>query len=184
MTGEPIDIRRLLPSEAELYREVRLEGLRDSPDAFGSTHEREAAEPIEWFAQRLAASAVFGAFRGEELLGIAGFYVEPGEKHAHKGVLVGMYVRPQARGAGVGARLAEAVIAQARRHVELIQLRVVSDNAPARRLYERLGFVEYGVEWHAAKYRGRYHDDVLMMLPLVVHSGPDTTCAAAEAAPA
>jgi RimJ/RimL family protein N-acetyltransferase len=47
---------------------------------------------------------------------------------------------------------------------------VVSDNAAARRLYTSLGFVEYGLERHANKYRGQYHDDVLMALPLVVES--------------
>ena len=59
--------------------------------------------------------------------------------------------------------------------VELLQLVVISDNLAARRLYEGLGFVEYGVEWHATKYRGRYHDDMLMVLPLRarVRSGGD-----------
>jgi GNAT superfamily N-acetyltransferase len=36
-----------------------------------------------------------------------------------------MYVRPSARGTGVGYRLIEAVLDLARQHVELIQLTVV-----------------------------------------------------------
>ena len=55
----------------------------------------------------------------------------------------------------------------ARQHVELIQLTVISENLAARRLYERFGFEEYGLEKRAAKYRGRYHDDVLMARMLV-----------------
>ena len=50
----------------------------------------------------------------------------------------------------------------ARQRVELIQLAVVSDNEPARRLYEHLGFVEYGIEKKALKQDGRYYDEVLM----------------------
>ncbi len=82
-----------------------------------------------------------------------------------------MYVRPQARGAGVGARLVEAVIEHARAHVELIELTVISENAAARRLYRPFGFEEYGLEKRAAKYRGRYHDDVLMAKMLVLPDG-------------
>jgi ribosomal protein S18 acetylase RimI-like enzyme len=85
-------------------------------------------------------------------------------------MLWGMYVRPAYRGAGIGRVLVEAIIAHARQRVELLQLFVVSDNAAARRLYSSLGFVEYGIERHATKYRGQYHDDVLMALPLMVDS--------------
>jgi ribosomal protein S18 acetylase RimI-like enzyme len=75
-----------------------------------------------------------------------------------------MYVRPQARNRGVGRRLVEAVIEVARRRgVELLQLAVVSDNEPARRLYARLGFVEYGIEKKSLKQGGRYTDEVLMV---------------------
>jgi ribosomal protein S18 acetylase RimI-like enzyme len=73
-----------------------------------------------------------------------------------------MYVRPSARKVGVGRRLVETIIEFARQRVELIQLAVVSDNEPARRVYERLGFVEYGLEKKALKQDGRYYDEVLM----------------------
>ena len=43
---------------------------------------------------------------------------------------------------------------------------MVSDNEPARRLYERLGFVEYGVEKSSLKQDGRYYDEILMALDL------------------
>jgi ribosomal protein S18 acetylase RimI-like enzyme len=167
----PVSVRLLTPADAALFREIRLEGLRDDPDAFASTIEEEGGKPPMFFAEHLAQSAVFGAFRGAELLGIAGFYVQPGPKHGHKGVLWGMHVRPRARGAGVGAMLVAAVVTHAREHVELIQLNVISENIAARRLYERFGFVEYGLERRAAKYRGRYHDDVLMAKMLVPDDG-------------
>ncbi len=73
-----------------------------------------------------------------------------------------MYVRPSARKAGVGRRLVETIVEFARHRVELMQLSVVSDNEPARRLYERLGFLEYGIEKKALKQDGRYYDEVLM----------------------
>jgi ribosomal protein S18 acetylase RimI-like enzyme len=162
VSGSAITIRSLSPEEAALFRDIRLEGLRRDPDAFSSTFEDESAKSLAFFAGRLAASSVFGAFRGAELLGVAGFYVQPGPKHGHKGTLWGMYVRPRARGGGIAAMLVEAVVEHARARVEQIQLTVISENLAARRLYERFGFDEYGLEKRAAKYRGRYHDDVLM----------------------
>jgi ribosomal protein S18 acetylase RimI-like enzyme len=160
-------IRRLLPADAGLYRGIRLEALSLAPEAFGSTFARESAKPLAWFAARLESAAVFGAFDGSNLLGIAGFFVNQGQKEAHKGALWGMYVRPNARAAGHGQRLVEAVVEHARRHVEVLQLTVVSGNEPARRLYAKLGFVEYGIEKNALKQDGRYWDEILMAKPLL-----------------
>jgi ribosomal protein S18 acetylase RimI-like enzyme len=157
-----IQIRRLTPADAALYRDARLEALRSNPEAFGSTFEAENARPLTFFSERLGSSASFGVFHDSELVGIAGLLIQEGRKEAHKGLLVGMYVRPNARKAGVGRRLVETIIEYARERVELIQLAVVSENEPARRLYERLGFVEYGLEKKALKQDGRYYDEVLM----------------------
>ena len=178
-----IELRRLSPADAALFREIRLEGLKRDPGAFSSTFEDESAQPLAFFEQRLGTSAVFGAFRGEELLGVAGFRVQPGPKHGHKGLLWGMYVRPAARRTGLGRKLVEAVVEHAHGQVELIQLSVISDNRPARQLYASLGFEEYGIEPRAAKYRGEYHDDVLMAKMLVLESRPDTAAPGGGASP-
>jgi ribosomal protein S18 acetylase RimI-like enzyme len=163
---DDIEVRRLTAADAAPYREIRLAGLKNSPEAFGSTFETESLKPLSSFAERLRSSAVFGAFRGPELLGIAGLAFHEGVKEAHKGLLWGMYVRPNARKSGVGRRLVDAVIDFARQHVEILQLTVVSDNEPARRLYARLGFVEYGLEKDSLKQGDTYYDEVLMALDL------------------
>ena len=162
MDASQIQIRRLTPADAAFYRDIRLEGLRYNPEAFGSTFEAENAETLTFFSERLGSSASFGAFRDSELAGIAALLIREGRKEDHKALLVGMYVRPSARNAGVGRRLVETIIEFARQRVELIQLAGVSDNEQAWRLYKRLGFVEYGMEKKALKQDGRYYDEVLM----------------------
>jgi GNAT superfamily N-acetyltransferase len=162
MSTADIQIRRLAAEDAELYRDIRLEALRCNPEAFGSTLAAESPNPPSWFANRLSNSFALGAFRAAELLGIAVLIIQQGEKRAHRGALVGMYVRPGARRAGVGRRLVEAIIELGRGHVELIQLTVVRGNEPARRLYSQLGFVEYGLEIRALKHGGRYYDEIHM----------------------
>jgi ribosomal protein S18 acetylase RimI-like enzyme len=174
VNAKDIEVRRLTPADAARYREIRLAGLNNNPEAFGSTFEGESLKPLSSFAERLRSSAIFGALRDEKLLGIAGFAFREGAKEAHKGLLWGMYVRPDARKSGVGRRLVEAVIEFARQHVEILQLSVVSDNEPARRLYARLGFVEYGLEKDSLKHGDTYYDEILMALDLKERVGDAT----------
>jgi RimJ/RimL family protein N-acetyltransferase len=162
LDGGDISIRRLTPGDAALYRSIRLAGLKETPEAFGSTFETEVAKPLAWFFGRLSGSVIFGGFRESRILGTAGFAMRNEEKEAHKGLLWGMYVRPEARGAGVARQLVEAVIAYARPRVELVQLSVVVGNERARRLYASFGFVEYGIEKNSLKHQGKYYDEILM----------------------
>jgi ribosomal protein S18 acetylase RimI-like enzyme len=56
-----------------------------------------------------------------------------------------MWVRPSARGLGVGEALVEAAAAWAKtRDFRSLSLWVTESNAPAVRLYERLGFTPTG----------------------------------------
>ncbi|VIO71441.1 N-alpha-acetyltransferase RimI [Bradyrhizobium ivorense] len=162
MTASSIDIRRLTAADGALYRDIRLEALRASPEAFASAFEIESVRPIAWFAERLERASVLGAFSGGELAGIVGLVIGEGPKRQHKGMLVGMYVRSAARRAHVGRRLVDAALELAAQSVELVQLGVTKGNAPALRLYRSVGFVEYGLERHALKVDGRYHDEILM----------------------
>ena len=157
------NIRRLTPSDAGVFRSIRLEALQDASDAFGSTFEKESDEPLQYFVDRLDRNAVFGGFFGSSLMGVAGFAQQGGTKMNHKGFLWGMYVKPEARGSGLATALVETVLEHASKEVEQVQLTVVVNNARARRFYERMGFVEYGLEKESLKYRGAYFDEALMV---------------------
>lgn len=160
-------IRRLDADDAAAYRDLRLEGLRRHPEAFGASWEDESGKPAAWWAERLATNAVFGGWIGESpLLGVAGFHAHGNSKHRHKGVLWGMYVRPDARGSGLAASLVQRVIAHAEGVVEDLCLTVVASNVAARRLYGAAGFEQYGLERRALKIGDAYFDEALMALPL------------------
>jgi ribosomal protein S18 acetylase RimI-like enzyme len=156
-------IRLLGSSDAEAFRSIRLEGLQNEPDAFGSTFEKESTEPLEVWVDRLTRNAIFGGFFGDRLVGVAVFYVLAGTKLSHKGVLCGMYVTPEARGSGLAAALVETLLEHAGKEVEQVQLTVVVTNPRARRFYQRMGFVDYGLEEKALKYKGVYYDEALMV---------------------
>jgi RimJ/RimL family protein N-acetyltransferase len=78
---------------------------------------------------------------------------------------LGMGVRAEWRRQGVGRRLLDACVAQAKKTgIERIELEVFSDNNAAVQLYESFGFVREGVRVRARKFEGRYQDLVLMAL--------------------
>lgn len=162
-------IRRLVPDDAEALRVLRMEALSTAPEAFGSSPEEEAARPMDLVRSRLdpsIADAVFGAFAGDDLVGMAGFALSPGIKKRHKGVLWGVFVRAQWRNGGTGEDLVRAVIAHAQHHVLLLQASVVTSNGAARRVYDRLGFVSYGTERRALRIGEAFHDEELLVLDL------------------
>jgi len=160
--AQPV-IRLLTTAEAAPYRDVRLEALKLHPEAFSSTFERESEKPLQWFEDRIIQGNIFGAFAGDELVGVAGWWPQDGSKVSHKAALWGMYVRPAARSSGLGRRLVEAVVNHASERVEQLQLSVVSTNDDAFRLYRNMGFSEYGREMKALKHDGQYYDEILMV---------------------
>ena len=155
-------IRRLGPADAAAYREIRLEGLERHPEAFGSTYETEAALSLDDFVRRVAEVPTFVAERDGRLLGLAGLARESTPKRRHRGTLIRMYVRPEARGSGAADALVEAVLDHARAEgLDSVILAVTVGNEAARRLYDRHGFTVYGVEPAALRVGDRDYDDEL-----------------------
>ena len=160
-------VRRLEAHDAAVYRELRLEGFKNHPEAFGSSWEDESQKPDAWWAERLETSIVFGGWiDNSPLLGVAGFHAHTATKLRHKAVLWGMYVRIEGRGTGLAACLVQRVIEHARPLVEEICLTVVASNTAGKRLYSAAGFEPYGIERRALKIEGEYFDEVLMARPL------------------
>jgi RimJ/RimL family protein N-acetyltransferase len=164
-------LRRLTPEDATLYRELRLHALTDFPAAFMSSAEEERAESLDWFAQRLSPAndtTMLGAFDGQTLIGMVGFGRNSRLKTRHTGFIRSMFVMPAWRKAGVGvALLTEAVTALRQLDgLRQVYLEVLSGNAAAVALYQRLGFVQYGIQPDALCVDGELYDDMLMHLSL------------------
>ncbi|PRH85976.1 GNAT family N-acetyltransferase [Labrys okinawensis] len=159
-----VAIRRLGPADSIDYRAIRLDALATAPEAFGSTYAAESARPLAAFAERLSQAVVFGAYMGDQIVGMAGYRRQDGLKDRHKGEVWGVYVAPRWRGQGVAGALMTAVIEAARGEVEQLLLAVVDGNDGALALYRRLGFEVYGVEPRALKTGNRYLDEALMVL--------------------
>jgi len=77
-------------------------------------------------------------------------------------------VSPDCRGKKIGQKLIRQVIdrALALDNLEHINLTVVATNEGAKKLYEKFGFITYGIERNGIKWKGKYFDEELMTLPL------------------
>jgi GNAT superfamily N-acetyltransferase len=165
-------IRRLVAGDASLYWQTRNQGLKEFPDAFTTSYEEGVATPPEKLSARFGGNNddfVLGAFAEDgALLGTAGFTRESRVKQRHKGLIIGMYVTPVARGTGLGKRLLLALIEEARRidGLEQLLLTVTHSNDAARNLYLRAGFVSFGVEPRAIRVGESYFDKEFMWLDL------------------
>jgi RimJ/RimL family protein N-acetyltransferase len=167
-------LRRLTPADAPAYRALMLDAYTRHPDAFTSSAAERAALPPAWWAARLAAGpdaaeCVLGAWATGALVGVAGLSFETREKVRHKATLFGMVVAPLQRGQGLGRALVEAALAEARARtgVHRVLLTVTEGNRAAQALYERCGFVGFGVEPQAVAVAGGYVNKVHMACALV-----------------
>jgi RimJ/RimL family protein N-acetyltransferase len=130
---------------------------------------REVKFTLETVIERLKPTDdkfVLGAF--DLLVGIVTFMRESSPKTAHKGNVYGMFVVPEMRGKGLGKSLLLELIRKAKycNGLEQINLTVVSDNEPAKKLYKSIGFQVYGVEQNALKFNGEYFDEDLMVFKI------------------
>jgi RimJ/RimL family protein N-acetyltransferase len=159
-----MQIVRLTAADVGRFRAVRLEGLRSDPAGFRySVAEDEAMSSSVW-AERLDRDFVVAVEQDGEILGVGGFSRLAGEKLEHKGLIWGMYVRARARGTGAADAIMRALIAHARAHVRQVQLTVLANNARARAVYERHGFVHYATEPEAVRQGDEYYDEASMWL--------------------
>lgn len=165
----PLAVRPLTAGDVAAYRALRLTALRTNADAFTSSPEDEAGFSDAEILARAAPEppgVTFGAFAGPELVGMAGYVPDRRAKTRHKAAMVGVFLRPDWRGQGNGRRLAEAVVAHARRQRVILRCTVRVGNARARRLYRSLGFIPYGVEPGGICLDGEFFDDELLALDL------------------
>lgn len=160
-----LHIAPLQSSDAARYRALMLEAYELAADAFTSTAQERAAEPLTWWAQRInnPQGAVLGAFAGDVLMGAVALEFSAKPKTRHKAHVLGMYVKQEFRACGAGRALMDALLALAvqRTGVQVLNLTVTEGNEAALRLYRSVGFEPFGTEPMAirtpAGFRGKVH---------------------------
>ena len=172
-----MEIRPLTEDDAPAWWHLRLLALRTDPHSFADSEDEHQATSIEQARARFRASDpqksfVLGLFEDNELAGTAGFYRLEHAKFQHKGRSWGVYVRRESRRQGGASALLTELIerAWAIPDLEQITLAVAATQLPAKLLYQKLGFMPYGIEPRSLKVSGEYIDDELMVMLRPRHS--------------
>jgi RimJ/RimL family protein N-acetyltransferase len=152
--------------------EGHISGFRETSDAVFKESQMFAffeAPPIEQVTAFVLGNIrskdpQFVAVVGETVVGWCDILRKPRPALLHSGVL-GIGVLKSHRRQGIGASLIETTLATARdSRMKRIELFVRTDNEPAKRLYEKFGFVVEGVLRKHIYIGGAYHDSYIMAL--------------------
>jgi ribosomal protein S18 acetylase RimI-like enzyme len=171
---QPYSIRLLSLSDLPAYKALRDASLRDFPEAFTSDYESARLLSAESYAARMSAlgepgNKLWGAFDANgQLLGSIGLDVERRLQQRHVGTVVGMMVAQRAQKQGIAMKLIAACADYLRANGQFDQLilNVTASNVHVVRLYERAGFVRYGLLPRAICVAGVFYDKLLMRLDL------------------
>jgi len=146
------------------WKQLRLSALKDSPTSFASSYEEESGCQDKKFQEDLVKNNVFGAFVEGDLVACAGFYSLSPLKVKHRGILWGMYTKPEYRSQGIANSLIEAIVFHAKNYVIQLHVSCITTNLNAIKLYQKHGFKIYGTEPNSLKIGDHFFDEHLMVL--------------------
>lgn len=165
-----IDVRQLRIEDANIFFDLRMEGLRLVPTAFGGSYEDEVAQGVgriqDMIVRQGPGNFIFGAFLHEEMVGSIGIFQESSRKAAHKAIIWGMFVRPDKQRLGIGKKLVITALDHAKmmNGIVSINLSVESTNEAAKKLYESCGFKTWGKEPNALQVDDKFYGEDHMTL--------------------
>ncbi len=167
----PVGIRPAQETDAQAFRELRLEALSNHPLAFSADFADYADRPLQFWVDRIKnlgeEDMIFFALHGDALVGMCGIYREKSPKTRHYATIYGVYVRPDWRGLGIADELINRCEQWGKeRGVLFARLGVATSNTAAIRFYTRCGFRPYGIEPQVIYYGGAYYDEFLMVKTL------------------
>lgn len=165
-----LEFRKLKPSESNLYRELRLECLKLYPENFGSNYQDETKKEKLFFQPMIENqdpnTFVIGGFHNRKLIAICGFQRYDAEKTKHRARIIQLYVTPEYQKKHIASDILKSTIKEAIKiqGIEQIELGVITTNSNAEKIYQKLGFKEYGIQKDYLKIDNNYFDHKMMAL--------------------
>ena len=157
-----ITIRRAEPSDYEAVQRIlagpkAIWGTLQVPFPSLESWRKRMAEPPEGFFSLLACVE-------NDVVGQLGFHTFPNSPRRRHVGQIGMAVRDDWQGKGVGTALMQATVDLADKWLNLarLELTVFTDNAAAIHLYQKFGFVIEGTMVQYAFRDGQYADTYTM----------------------
>lgn len=163
---EEVKITKLSPERWEEYKNLRLEALKQEPQAFASSYTQESITADEIWQERLVAdskdtqSTYLFAEINNQLVGMLRIAREQAPHSQHIASVYAVYVKSQFRGKGVGGKLLTEAINWFKKFPNpvKISLHVTTTQTGAIALYKSLGFETIGTLPKELLVDGKYYD--------------------------
>jgi ribosomal protein S18 acetylase RimI-like enzyme len=164
-------IRALSAHNADAFKALRLEAVREAPLSFSPSVEEIEGMSADYCRAQLNAfeyRTVYGAWSRNQLVGIIGLSRDPARKLRHRANVWGLYTKPSYRAQGIARALMQAVLdaANASADITTLTLGVHTENAAAKSLYASFGFAACGILRNALCVDGVYVHEEQMVLEL------------------
>lgn len=144
-----ISVRRICAGEGQLFRELRLAALNESPLAFSTSYESASQRSEESWREQADASATgteratFIAFAAGSPVGIGAVYRDKDRRD--EGEVLQVWVAPDFRGGEVARELLDAILGWCQENgIRKVSAAVTKGNDRAMRFYANHGFAATG----------------------------------------
>ena len=140
-----IKIVDLAPEMWETYKEIRLKGLKEDPQAFGSLYIDELKFPEQKWKERANNRLFTLAIKNGHPIGTMGAVLSD-ENERTVAKICGVYVASESRRQKIRSRLIQRILEKIDQTsgVNIVRLDVNKNQIAAIRLYQKFGFVKVG----------------------------------------
>lgn len=143
-----IEIVKLSPSEWLSYKVLRLRSLKEDPQSFLSSYEKELLVPDDRWRARLSNDKwLFFAKMDGQLVGMMGAFQTDKDKQNQAANIYGVFVVHEARGKRISVMLMNKLLDFLKdQSIKTVNLSVNQDQLAAVTLYRKFGFDLTGQE--------------------------------------
>lgn len=152
------------------YREIRLEALKNEPDAFGSDYSEYKNKEDSYWVDRLSLSGeengrsfLCAVLDNNNFMSVGGAYQDENNEWN----IIAIYTKKEFRGIGAGSLLLSRILEELKnRGIKEVFLRVNVERAPAISLYKKFGFKIIKTVTDQILGDGKPHEEHEMFLDL------------------
>lgn len=141
-----LQCRMLKPEDAERFRALRLEALKEAPLDFESSFEAESQMLLPELQQLMGQHAIVGGFVAGQLKGMAIIDAVRLTRLKHRARVSSVYVSRDVRGTGAAVSMLGWMLKEFSRFFTLYRIAVRDDNERAIAFFKKMGFEPMGVE--------------------------------------
>ena len=156
-------IRTLNPNDFEIWKQLRIDAVKNQPQSFGESYEEVAAQNYQHFCESIKNDTLFGYEISGKAVGVVGVYGLKHKNTRHRGALFWLYVAPEHRRKKIAQQLVKHALADAAQCYRMLHLAVNTENIAAISLYQKFGFEIYATEPEAILIGNKFYDEYLLL---------------------